>query len=93
MTTTYNDNPTRLTQHQDYSVSLRLRRHSDGTDTPSMDMVLHALETAALSFTHQAMTCEEGRGRMGDTAAHAPDYHKLAARYNALADQVRRALR
>lgn len=92
MPRTYNDNPTQLTQHQDYSVSLRLRRHSDGTGTPSMDMVLHGLEQAATSFQGSAFRVEEGRGMRGEGAADVAMYRKLAAQYQALADQVRQAL-
>lgn len=90
---TYNDTPTKLTQHQDYSVSLRLRRNGDGTDTPSMDMVLHALETAANSFLGMALRIEEGNTRNGERLSDAVDYRKLQARYQALADQVREACR
>lgn len=71
----------KVTRHEDYSVSLRLRRHGDGSDDPSMDDVVGSLQSAAgqmdvmaLKFPHDA----EG-------------YRRLSVRYTALAAELWRA--
>lgn len=80
-----------LTVHTDYTLSIRLRQHGDGTDTPSMDDIVASLQQAALSMRHMAATCREGRGRFGDTAASAPGYDRLADRYEALSKDINAA--
>lgn len=81
----------KLTRHQDYSLSLRLRLHGDGTETPSADDLLHCLEAGALGMQQMAMKCEQGLGLMGDRPQDAAGYLALAERYQRMADAVRAA--
>lgn len=77
-----------LTLHNDFSLSIRLRLHGDGTDTPSMDDIVASLQQAALSMRHMAAKCRDGTGLMGDRPSDAPGYDRIADRYESLAAQI-----